>query len=146
MLRAIAFSLVLLLASPAYATVYLNHNPGGNVGEFMQDVESVGQSGDNVVINGACASSCTLYLALGSRVCVTTGAVMGFHSPFYPIPDGSRGHTARDAIPVFMSSYPPALQAWINAHGGLTARPLLLKGTQLVKLGVRACSAERVAA
>jgi hypothetical protein len=136
MLRAVAFLLALLLTSPAYATVYLNYNPGGRVDEFMRDVESVGDSGDNVVINGFCASSCTLYLA-GSQVCVTPDAVMGSHSPFFANPDGSRGPTARKAIPLFMSSYPPALRAWINAHGGLTARPLILRGSH-AKLGVLA--------
>lgn len=62
MFRAILILLfALLLTSPAHAMVYLNHNPGGNVAEFMQDVESVGESGDEVVINGearhlACAA------------------------------------------------------------------------------------------
>jgi hypothetical protein len=109
MFRAILILLALLLTSPALAMVYLNHNPGSTVAEFMQDIESVGDPGDEVVINGECDSTCTLYLASGSQVCVTPDATMGFHSRFYP--DGSRGRNWRKGIPLPMSSYPPALRA-----------------------------------
>src|SRR5256885_16952456 len=54
---------ILLLATPAHATLRILGSPGGTVAPFLALFASVNASGDDVVIDGPCLSACTLVLS-----------------------------------------------------------------------------------
>jgi hypothetical protein len=55
---------------------------GGRIGTCLSKYEALRKSGQRVVIDGTCASACTLLLGLipHSRICVTPRAVLAFHA------------------------------------------------------------------
>src|SRR3954469_3405384 len=69
-------------AQPATADVRILSSPGGPVIPYVKVFEAVRDSGERVVIDGPCFSACTLVLSIvrGERICVTRGAVLGFHA------------------------------------------------------------------
>jgi hypothetical protein len=130
-----AAAAVLLAGNPAPADVRILASPGGQVGPFLRLFETLGESGERVVIDGPCLSACTLVLMTvpRQRICVTPRAILGFH-----------GATSRDfhgrAVPepeatgVVLSAYPRAVRQWIVRHGGLSSRMLLLRGRELAAM------------
>jgi hypothetical protein len=83
------FATLALLIGAGSAHLYRQHtpvvigfNPGGGVGEFLENYDEIRRSGRKVVIDGICISACTL--AVGTlprdRVCVTPFAKLAFHS------------------------------------------------------------------
>ncbi|OKO80393.1 hypothetical protein AC629_27655 [Bradyrhizobium sp. NAS80.1] len=140
-MRRVTFTKILLLAAAllasasAEAEVRIIESPGGQVGPFLDLFEKVRESGDRVVIDGPCLSACTLVLSIvpGNRICVTKRAVLGFHAArsvdrrgrFYAEPEAS------DAV---LAAYPDPVRDWIDRHGGLTSRLLLLRGRDLAAI------------
>jgi hypothetical protein len=118
---------------PASADVRIRSSPGGAVDAYLAAFARVRQSGERVVIDGPCLSACTLVLSTipRNRICVTRRAVLGFHAPrwFYP----RTGYTARapEATRTVTASYPPGVRAWIKRRGGLTQKPIYLRGKEL---------------
>jgi hypothetical protein len=131
-----AVILALFALLPARADVRIVSSPGGAVDAYLAAFARVRQSGERVVIDGPCLSACTLVLSTipRSRICVTRRAVLGFHAPqwFYP----RTGYTARapEATRAVIASYPPGVRAWIKKRGGLTQKPIYLRGRELSAL------------
>ncbi len=120
---------------PASADVRILASPGGTVGPFLDFFAQLRASGERVVIDGPCLSACTLVLAAvpPNRICVTSHAAFGFH--------GARsvdlyGHVESEpeASRLILASYPPSVRHWIERHGGLTSRVLLLRGRELAAM------------
>jgi hypothetical protein len=126
-----AFFLLIGLA-PAFADVRILASPGGDVVPFLKLFETLRYSGERVIIDGPCYSACTLVLSEISRnrICVTSRAVLGFHAARLVDQDG-REYDASDATRLMAASYPAAIRAWIERHGGLTTRPIFLHGREL---------------
>ena len=128
--------LALFAVLPARADVRILSSPGGAVDAYLAAFARVRQSGERVVIDGPCLSACTLVLSTipRNRICVTRRAVLGFHAPrwFYPL----TGYTARapEATRTVTASYPPGVRAWIKRRGGLTQKPIYLRGKELAAL------------
>ena len=128
--------LSLFAALPARADVRIVSSPGGAVDAYLAAFARVRQSGERVIIDGPCLSACTLVLSTipRNRICVTRRAVLGFHAPrwFYP----RTGYTTRapDATRAVTASYPPGIRAWIKRRGGLTQKPIYLRGRELAAL------------
>lgn len=86
--KIIAAALVAALAAGVYAyhesnkPLVIGLNPGGSVGQFIEEYDVLRRSGRTVIIDGICISACTLILGLVplERVCVTPFAKMAFHS------------------------------------------------------------------
>jgi hypothetical protein len=129
--------------------IRLNNDPGGLITAYRDRFVQARDNGERVVIDGMCLSACTLAVGIlpPGRVCVTPQAVLGFQSAWKP-PTEMTG-TARplrlsipkeDRIPnatatqVMMNTYPPVLQQWINQHGGLTPKLILLRGKELAAI------------
>jgi hypothetical protein len=74
----------------ASATVRIYDDPGGQIGGYLAKYEAIRDAGEPVVIDGACASACTLLLGVVPRnqICVTSRAVFAFHSAWNTTPDG----------------------------------------------------------
>ena len=122
-------------AGPAWAEVRIQHDLGGQIGDYLKKYAAVRHSGERVVVDGRCASACTLALGVipHDRICVTDNAVLAFHAAWEPLEDG-RTVTHRAGTALLMSIYPPTIRAWIKHHGGLSRDTILLQGRELAAL------------
>jgi hypothetical protein len=132
--RGILFRVLLYttLASPASADVRILASPGGEVGGFLELFAVLRQSGERIVIDGPCFSACTLVLNTipEDRICVTRRAVLGFHAA-REVDRRGREYAAPDATRVVTETYPAGIRAWIKRRGGLTQKPIFLRGREL---------------
>jgi len=130
-----------VVTSSAQATMRITRDPGGLIVEYAQRFLQARTSGENVVIDGACLSACTLALAMLPRgqVCATPKAVLGFHAAWRPTLDGGKA-TSFVATQAMMDLYPADVRGWIGRHGGLTPRMIFLQGRELSAM-VPACGA-----
>jgi hypothetical protein len=128
----IAVFFYLIAWAPSFAEVRILSSYGGEVGQYLRLFALLGQSGERVVIDGPCFSACTLVLSTISpdRICVTRRAVLGFHAARL-VDETGREYPASEATRVVIDSYPAAVRAWIKRRGGLTSRPIFLRGRQL---------------
>jgi hypothetical protein len=116
----------------ARADVRILASPGGEVGPFLDMFEKVRASGQRVVIDGPCLSACTLVLSVvpDDRICVTRRAVLGFHAA-RSIDRRGRLYAEPEASQLVLRAYPDPVRAWIEHHGGLTSRLIMLRGREL---------------
>jgi hypothetical protein len=136
MRRAISTAVIYLVAlAPAFADVRILASTGGEVGSYLQLFEAVKQSGQRVVIDGPCLSACTLVLSTvpRERICVTRRAILGFHAARW-VDRAGREYDASRETRLVAATYPAAVRGWIGRHGGLTARPIFLRGRELAAI------------
>jgi hypothetical protein len=119
----------------APADVRILSSPGGQIGPFLDLFEVVSATGERVIIDGPCLSACTLVLAIvpRQRICVTRRAVLGFHAASSWDWRGRRILEA-EASEAVLAVYPQPVQRWIQRHGGLSSRMLLLRGRELAAM------------
>ena len=135
-IKAIVVAAALFAAiAPVRAEIRILASPGGQVGPFLDLFERVRQSGERVVIDGPCLSACTLVLMTipEERICVTRRAVLGFHAA-RSIDRRGRMFAEPEASRAVQEAYPAPVRDWINRHGGLTSRMLLLRGRELAAI------------
>jgi hypothetical protein len=136
-LRAYAVTVLLtaFFGASAHATVLIQADNGGRMGEYASRFLQVRQSGERVVIDGMCLSACTMVLGLvpRDRICATSNAVLGFHAAWQPDSAGNRV-TSAPATQALMDTYPGAVRAWIARNGGLTPRMIFLRGRALASI------------
>jgi len=89
-----------------------------------------------VVLDGPCFSACTLVLTAipRERLCVTPRAVLGFHAAQFLDTRSRKRYPAPGPTQVLASTYPEGVRSWIERHGGLTSRLILLRGQELASL------------
>jgi hypothetical protein len=125
---------VLLLAGvgTSHAAVRITDDRGGRIGTYVTKFQRLRSSGESVIIDGLCASACTIVLSAVPRdkICVTPRATLGFHAA-YDFGIGGRTITDREATMMLYSMYPMPVQRWIAARGGLTPQMIFLRGRQL---------------
>jgi hypothetical protein len=129
-----AMLLILISVAPAFAAVRILDDPGGQIGAYLAKYQALRASGDKVVIDGTCASACTMLLGVipRDRICVTSRAVLAFHSAWTPTSEGEQISSAGNFY--LWSSYPSAVRKWIIAHGGLHSRIIYLSGPELTAM------------
>jgi hypothetical protein len=132
---AIAAILLVIGLAPAVAEVRILASPGGEAEAFLGFFSVLRRSGERVVIDGPCFSACTLVLSTipRDRICVTQRAILGFHAAQL-VDDRGRKYRAPEATRLVAASYPADVRDWIQQHGGLTAKPIFLRGRQLAAL------------
>jgi hypothetical protein len=126
----------LLQIGLAAADVRIVNDPGGEVSAYVHKYHAMRATGEHIVIDGPCMSSCTLFTGIVPRdhVCVTARAALGFHAASY-YDDASRSLVpTRAGTNVVMRLYPPAIRAWIGRHGGLTPQIITMSGRDLAAL------------
>ena len=125
---------VLLLAGvgASHATVRIAGDRGGQIGAYVSKFQRLRSSGESVVIDGLCASACTIVLSAvpHDKICVTPRAMLGFHAA-YDFVGGGRTVTDPEATMMLYSMYPTSVRRWIAARGGLTPQMIFLRGRQL---------------
>src|SRR6476659_5443905 len=75
---------MLLLAGmgTSHALVRIGNDRGGQIGRYVERYEQLRASGQTVMIDGLCASSCTIILGTipNDKICVTPNANIAFHA------------------------------------------------------------------
>jgi hypothetical protein len=114
------------------AAVRIADDPGGTIGVYLRKYERIRASRETVVIDGACASACTLVLAAlpPERICVTAQASLGFHAA-WEYDDAGEPVSNPNATRLLYAMYPEPVQRWIAGRGGLTSRLIYLRGAAL---------------
>jgi len=120
---------------PASATMRITSDRGGQIGPYLDKLQSLQRSGQSVIIDGHCFSACTMVLGVipHDRICVTSRAVLGFHAAWRPDRAG-RQISAEDGTSFFMSLYPQQVRDWINRRGGLSSHLVYLSGEELASM------------
>ena len=120
------------VAPGSSATTRVGNDKGGSLGEYLLRFTKIRDSGERVIIDGNCFSACTLVTIIPKeRICVTQRAALGFHAGWVSDQNGNRV-TSEEGTRVLFELYPSTIRSWINEHGGLGTRAILLKGRELV--------------
>ena len=126
---------VLLFAGmrASYAVVRIAEDRGGRIGTYLDKYHSLRTSGETVVIDGLCASACTIVLGMVPRgkICVTSRANLGFHAA-WDLDANGREAINPGATRMLYSMYPSLVRRWIAARGGLKPQLIYLHGEELM--------------
>lgn len=119
----------------ASATMRISDDIGGRIGAYVDQYSAVRNSGERVVIDGACLSACTLVLGIvpRSKICVTRRATLGFHAAWMPGPNG-KPVPSNVGTQALWDMYPAHVRQWITSRGGLSAKMMFLRGRELMAM------------
>jgi hypothetical protein len=130
-------AMITLLAeiTASHAAVRIVDDPGGRIGTYVERYEGMRISGERVIIDGYCASACTIVLGTipHDRICMTSRARLGFHAAWDPGSNG-RKMTNPEATHSLYSMYPLEVRHWIDQRGGLTPHVIFLSGRELASM------------
>ena len=128
-------AMMLSVANVASATMRIGDDVGGRIGAYVEQYAAVRASGESVAIDGSCLSACTLVLGIvpRNRICVTRRAMLGFHAAWMP---GANGKPVPSAVgtQALWDLYPQNVKRWINSRGGLSAKMMFLRGSELTSM------------
>jgi hypothetical protein len=128
---------LLLLAGvgASHAVVRIAEDRGGRIGTYVDKYQGLRSSGEQVIIDGLCASACTIVLGAvpHDRICVTSHANLGFHAA-WDFGANGRAVTNPEATQMLYSMYPSQVRRWIAARGGLKPQMIFLRGKQLMSM------------
>jgi hypothetical protein len=131
----LAAVILLMAVGTSDAVVRIAQDRGGRMDTYAAKYQSVRNSGEVVIIDGFCASACTIVLGTvpPDKICVTARARLGFHAAWDP---GSKGRKTinPEATQTLYSMYPPAVRRWIDQRGGLTSHMIFLSGRELMAM------------
>ncbi len=116
----------------SHAVVRIADDRGGRIGTYVDRYQDLRSSGEAVIIDGLCASACTIVLGAipRDRICVTSHATLGFHAA-WDFGANGRAITNPEATQMLYSMYPSPIRRWISRRGGLTPRMIFLRGREL---------------
>ena len=127
--------LLILNGSEASSAVRITNDRGGLIASYIVRYQRLASSGQSVIIDGLCASACTMVLSALPRdkICVTSRATLGFHAAWTY---GANGRALADPEATLMlySTYPRPVRRWIALRGGLTPRTIFLSGKPLQEM------------
>jgi hypothetical protein len=131
----LAAVLLLIGMAPSHAVVRIADDRGGRIGTYVDKYQGLRTSGEAVIIDGLCASACTIVLGAvpHDRICVTSHATLGFHAA-WDFGANGRAITNPEATQMLYSMYPSTVKRWIQARGGLTPHMIFLRGKELQAL------------
>jgi hypothetical protein len=131
----LAAVLVLVGMVPSHAVVRIADDRGGRIGTYVDKYQGLRTSGEAVIIDGLCASACTIVLGAipHDKICVTSHAMLGFHAA-WDFGTNGRAITNPEATQMLYSMYPSPVRRWIAARGGLTRHMIFLRGKELQAL------------
>src|SRR3954466_13997537 len=105
------------MATSASATMRISDDVGGRIGAYVDQYSEVRNSGERVVIDGACLSACTLVLGIvpRNRICGGGRAMLGFHAAWMP---GNNGKPVPSSVgfPALWDLYPQNIGPRVNSH------------------------------
>jgi len=128
---------VLLLAGvgASHAVVRITDDRGGRIGAYLDKYQGLRTSGETVIIDGLCASACTIVLGTvpHDRICVTSHANLAFHAA-WDFDANGRAVTNPESTQMLYSMYPSPVRRWIAARGGLKSQMIFLRGKELMSM------------
>jgi hypothetical protein len=128
---------VLLLAgmNVSRAAIRITDDRGGQIGTYVDKYQGLRTSGETVIIDGLCASACTVVLGEvpHDRICVTSHANLGFHAA-WDLGANGRAIINPNATQALYSLYPSPVRRWIAARGGLKPQMIFLRGKELMSM------------
>ncbi len=131
------FAAAVLLSSLAssHAVVRISEDRGGRIGTYVDKYQGLKSSGETVMIDGLCASACTIVLGAvpHDKICVTSRANLGFHAA-WDFGSGGRPVTNYEATRMLYEMYPSSIRSWIAKRGGLKTHMIFLRGRELTGL------------
>ena len=131
----LAAVLLVIGVGASHAVVRISEDRGGRIGTYVDKYQSLKGSGETVMIDGLCASACTIVLGAGPRdkICVTSRASLGFHAA-WDFGAGGRPVTNLEATRMLYEMYPTSIRSWISRRGGLKQRMIFLRGRELTSM------------
>ena len=131
----LAAALLLVGVHASSAAVRIADDRGGKIGTYLDKYHSLRTSGETVIIDGYCASACTIVLGMvpRDRICVTSRTNFGFHAA-YDLDANGREVTNSGATRTLYSMYPSLVRRWIAARGGLKPQLIFLRGEELTSM------------
>ena len=128
----LAACLLLGGVASSHALVRITDDRGGRIGTYVEKYRGLKSSGESVMIDGLCASACTIVLGAlpPDKICVTSKANLGFHAAWDFGPNG-RSVTNPEATLLLYSMYPGNIRRWISQRGGLKPQMIFLRGRAL---------------
>jgi hypothetical protein len=125
-------ALLLAGVGTSHAAVRIADDRGGRIGTYVDKYQDLRNSGQAVIIDGLCASACTIVLGAIPRdkICVTSHATLGFQAA-WDFDASGRAITNQEATQMLYSMYPSPVRRWISARGGLTPHMIFLRGKEL---------------
>ena len=131
--------LLILNVSEASSAVRIANDRGGLIATYIVKYQRLASSGESVIIDGFCASACTMVLSAfpHDKICVTSRATLGFHAAWNYGANG-RAFTDPEATLMLYSTYPMPVRRWIARRGGLTPHTIFLSGRRLQEM-YRSC-------
>lgn len=114
--------------------IHIRHDSGGDVALYRIKAKVATELGIRIVIDGLCASACTLLTGVPyGQVCVTDRARLHFHKARLAKPH-ERGETLLRVVnDEIFDSYPPGIRDWITRHGGLSDRMLRMGPSEVAR-------------
>lgn len=129
------FAAILLLSGVAtsQAVVRIAEDRGGRIGTYVDKYQGLKSSGETVMIDGLCASACTIVLGAvpHDKICVTARANLGFHAA-WDFGSSGRPVTNLEATQMLYEMYPTSIRSWIAKRGGLKTQMIFLRGRELM--------------
>ena len=131
----LAAMLLLAGVGASHAVVRIADDRGGRIGTYVDKYQGLRSSGEAVIIDGLCASACTIVLGAVShdKICVTSHAELGFHAA-WDFGSNGRAVTNPEATQMLYSMYPSQVKRWIVSRGGLTPHMIFLRGKELASM------------
>jgi hypothetical protein len=128
----LAAVLLLTGVGASHAVVRIADDRGGRIGTYVDKYQGLRSSGETVIIDGLCASACTIILGAvpHDKICVTSHASLGFHAA-WDFGTNGRAVTNPEATHMLYSMYPSPVRRWIAQRGGLRSNMIFLRGKQL---------------
>src|SRR3954453_2886653 len=128
----LASAFLLICGGRSYALVRIANDRGGLIGRYVDRYDQLKHTGQTVVIDGLCASACTIVLSKvpSNRICVTEKASLAFHAA-WDFGPGGRHITNPEATRTMYLMYPAPVRNWISTQGGLSPRMIFLRGPKL---------------
>jgi hypothetical protein len=130
-----AVLLMLAGVNASHAAIRIADDRGGRIGTYLDKYHGLRTSGETVIVDGLCASACTIILGMvpRDRICVTPLANFGFHAA-WDLDANGRELTNPGATRMLYSMYPSLVRRWIGAHGGLKRQLIFLRGEELMSM------------
>jgi hypothetical protein len=134
LLIALLFAGIACNPEQAKSAVLIKNDGGGDIIQYVSKYLHLQLSGERVVIDQECLSSCTLALGLlaQDQRCFTKDARLGFHAARIELGASRMSNPIGTAF--FWWVYPPEVRRWISEHGGLSDKVIYLEGKELAAM------------
>lgn len=146
-LSAVIFSTGIVADTSGYAndrTIHITHDSGGDLVLYEIKVQVARELKLKVIIDGVCASACTLFAGLPpSQICVTRRAQFHFHKAKLRKPIRNGRELLQKANRTMLASYSAGVRQWIKEHGGLSDTMLRMQPREVARY-FRSCDQQKL--